>query len=426
MPRPKPITVFEHEALRLDKQKGFSEAHLKALQAHYGQHGVPYYNLIHEGVKFNEYVGVIQVGQLVIEVLPKADKATHNDQKAKWRGILINMLKAVGGFDVKISSNSDLNLKTNHLLDLYFELFVRELEYLLHTGLVKQYRKKEGNLNTLKGNLQFSKHLQQNIVHQERFFVRYTTYDTQHQWHAILYKTLLLLQQLNTRPALHSRIVSLLLNFPEMPDLRVNEATFERLIYSRKTEPYRQAIQIARLLLLRYHPDVNRGRNHVLALMFDMNLLWEQFVYRSLLKYPQAGMVICAQQPENFWRAEQSRTPSQIRADIILEFLDQKIILDTKWKNLNGDKPSAADLHQMYVYHQYYAAKQVALVYPGSTQKCTEGAFLTPGRQENANLWCSVITLPVEENIQSWQKQIYNYITETMSKKRDKVATKEI
>ncbi|WP_348825710.1 5-methylcytosine restriction system specificity protein McrC [Flavobacterium aestuarii] len=82
----------------------------------------------------------------------------------------------------------------------------------------------------------------------------------------------------------YSRIRVLLLHFHEMPDIKVSNTTFEKLIYNRKNQHYEKAIEIAELLLLKYHLDVSKGRNLVLTLMFDMNMLWEQFIYVSLKK----------------------------------------------------------------------------------------------------------------------------------------------
>ena len=283
------ITVYEHQAIRLNQRfenVKFDEVKLKAFQVFFGEKGVPYFSLIQNGVQFNQYVGVIQVGNTLVEVLPKADKNTSDDEnKNKWRDILINMMRAVGTFEIKSTSNSHLKIKSNTILDLYFELFIKEVEYLLHNGLVKKYRKKEGNCTALKGNIQFAKHIQQNLTHQERFYVRHTTYDVEHQLHFILYKTIRLLKKINTNNSLHSKIGALLLNFPEMPDLKVSEATFEKLVFDRKTQSYQKAIDIAKLLLLQYHPDVSKGKNNVLALMFDMNKLWEQFVFVSIRKH---------------------------------------------------------------------------------------------------------------------------------------------
>lgn len=408
----KHITVFEHQSIKLNQEIDgviFDEHRLKALQGYYGENGVPYFSLIHNGIRFKEYVGVIQVGKTVIEVLPKADSAfVGADEKKKWRDILIDMLFAVNVFDIHAPSSSTLKLKSNSILDLYFELFINEVEYLLHNGLIKQYRKNEGNVTALKGNLQFGKQIQHNLTHQERFYVRHTTYDVEHKLHFILYKTICLLKQINTNVGLHSRIGALLLHFPEMPEIKVTEATFEKLVFTRKNQSYKKPIEIAKLLLLKYHPDINKGGNEVLALMFDMNKLWEQFVYVSLRKHKQTNTTVTAQTSKPFWKSE-GGTRSKMRPDIVVN--NDKadcVVLDTKWKNLNGFNPSPDDLRQMFVYHEYYGAKRVALVYPGVESLKSGGAYLDPKTSKEIDKECSVIFLSVEPRIKQWQKNIYD------------------
>lgn len=412
------IVVFEHQTLKLGQENlgaNFDEDKLKALQKFYGDKGVPYFNLVHKGVRFTEYVGVIQVGNLVIEVLPKADNSTINeDGKDKWREVLIKMLSAVGMFEIHAPSSSSLKLKANSILDLYFELFINEIESLLHLGLVKQYRKKEGNVTALKGSLQFSKQIQQNLTHQECFYVDYSTYDVEHKLHFILYKTIRLLKQINTNSSLHSRIGALLLHFPEMPDIKVSEATFEKLIFNRKTQSYKKAIDIAKLLLLKYHPDVSYGRSNVLALMFDMNLLWEKFVYVTLQKYKTGNSKLTPQTTKLFWQPE-GGARSKIRPDILIKHETLGcVVLDTKWKNLNGKNPSPEDLRQMYVYHKYYNAKQVALVYPGS-KSVKSGYYLDPDTGTKTTNKCGVISLSPSIDIKQWQKDISDDIHQWMN-----------
>jgi 5-methylcytosine-specific restriction enzyme subunit McrC len=404
------ISVFEHEAIRFDKgEKRISQNQFKAMEKHYGD-GVPYYSLRYNGVQFNEYVGVIQIGKTLIEVLPKGDK--NETDIGKWRSILIGMLKAVGGFEINTTSSSNLRIKPNTILDLYFEMFIREVEYLLHQGLIKKYRKKVGNVKALKGSLLFAKHIQFNIAHQERFYVCHSTYDITHQMHFILFKTICLLKKINTHQELHGRIGALVLHFPEMPDMKVTEATFTKLSFNRKNQSYKKAIEIAKLLLLQYHPDVTKGRNNVLALMFDMNKLWEQFVYVSLRNNKEVGSTITSQSSKFFWKPENGYR-SKIRPDIVLN-KDRKedcIVLDTKWKNLGDYNPSTNDLRQMYVYHEYYGASKVALVYPGTEQLPLKGKFLNPFDGEKVQeKECSIIPISANPDIKKWQKEIFNKI----------------
>src|SRR5690606_35215386 len=132
-------TVFEHECLYVHRgEQQLSPNQLKALQLFFKEKDFPYYSLVHNGVRFCEYVGVIKVGDLTIEVLPKADR---NHNQTHWRGLLIDMMHSIGLLSPDSPTYSDLKIKSTTILDAYLELFITEVEKLIHQGLIKKYRK---------------------------------------------------------------------------------------------------------------------------------------------------------------------------------------------------------------------------------------------------------------------------------------------
>jgi 5-methylcytosine-specific restriction enzyme subunit McrC len=92
--------------------------------------------------------------------------------------------------------------------------------------------------------------------------------------------------------------------------------------------------------------------------------------------------------------------------------------LDTKWKNLFGYNPSPDDLRQMYVYHEYFGAKRVALIYPGNNDRSEiKGSFYPTVNYKEMDKECSVILMKVPEKavgnislIKAWQSDIFNKI----------------
>lgn len=418
--RGKHITLFEHQILKIGQQfenVTFDEKHLLKLETFYGEKGVPYFDLINKGVKFNQYVGVIQIGELTIEILPKADKESKDEDKSIWQQNLIGMLRAVGVFNVTAPSSSSLSLKSNSILRLYFELFIKEVEYLFNKGLFKKYRKTQGNSLSLKGSILFNKHIQQNIVHQERFFIKYSTYDKEHLLHQIILQTLQLLQKVNVDLNLNSRIGKLLLDFPEMKTVNISETLFMKINFNRKNEDYKNAIEISRLLLLNYHPDLSNGQNNVLALMFDMNQLWEKFIYVSLRKHLDNDMTITAQTSKYFWKSK-GGSKSKMRPDIVITKGVETFVIDTKWKNIGNDNPSPEDLRQMYVYLHYYEAKKVALVYPGKLG-IKEGNYFKNDNKTLSTKECSLIPISTSKTMDKWQveinKKIKNWLVENLN-----------
>lgn len=412
------ITVFEHQCLYVNRgDQRLSPEQLKALQLFYREKDFPFYRLVHNGIRFCEYVGVIQVNSLTIEVLPKADA----NGPVVWRKLLIDMLRRSGMLNVHAPTNSSMALKSNSLLHLYFELFVQETEAILHRGLTKRYRRVEGNLTVLKGSFHFNKHIQKNLVHHEFFYTRHTTYDRGHTLNRILYKTLKLLQKICDDRSLNSRIGSLLLDFPEMPDILAEETTFSKIQFDRKTEHYRQAINIARLLLLNFHPDVARGQNNVLALLFDMNVLWEGFILKSLKKGLPNDYIVRGRSRKFFWKKDGGYSKKMIPDIIVICPDGRKVVLDTKWKNIGDMNPSDSDLRQMYTYSRFHNDAITALVYPASSSvsELVNGNFYDEASGISiTSRQCGVIKLAVKHNISEWQEQLVAFIYQSVLNKK--------
>lgn len=395
----KVIQIYEHESLKVG-MGDFTKTHLELLDKFRGDkedEAFNFYSLIHNGVKFKQYVGVLSVGDLQIEVLPKVDKYATDANKDKWRENLLTMLKAV--YKLKISIPSDANQEKQEsiaILDVFIQRFLDEVEMLMHRGIVKTYRRVEGNCKALKGRLVMSKHIRQNIIHQERFYVSYTTYDRNHILNRILYKALRSISDITNNAYTKNRAASLMFNFPELLDIQIDEALFQKLAYDRKTEDYRFAIELARLLLLHYMPDLRSGsRNKVLALMFDMNKLWEEYVYVTLRKR-LTSYDVKAQEIKEFWRGDGGK--KTIRPDIVINKGDKcRLIIDTKWKCPKDDMPSDADLKQMYVYHKYWDTKKTVLLYPSWDDKrhLRPGLFSQDKNKETPK--CCMVFVPISE-----------------------------
>jgi len=59
---------------------------------------------------------------------------------------------------------TSLRVKGHSPLDLYFELYLKELESVVQQGLFKKYKSVEGNATALNGRRHFRKHIQHNLV----------------------------------------------------------------------------------------------------------------------------------------------------------------------------------------------------------------------------------------------------------------------
>lgn len=409
------IYKFEHEFLAVEED-GFSEHHFQLLAKYLEKQKKSYlfetsYRKGKQGIKFNSYVGVITVKDLTIYVLPKADKDAENAEgdKTLWQHRLTFMLSQVYKLKVQTTAPANLKWRPNVLLNIFLKKFLDEVAVLLNWGLIKTYRKTDGNRTALKGKLLFNKQIAYNCVHQERFYVRYTTYDYNHILNRIIRQALLAICDITNSSDIKGRATSTLFNFPELDEVAVTPELFSRLIFDRKSEDYRNVIKLAEMILLNYSPDLHHGNNHVWTLMFDMNKLWEEFVFVTLRR-KLTDYHVEEQDPRAFWkRTDPNRSKTKtVRADIVISNEKGRFVLDTKWKT-PYDKDSSgtvdisdADLHQMYVYSHIYKkdkgknseekeVKRVALLYPRchDTDEDITGAFV-----DNNNAGCDMIFLP--------------------------------
>lgn len=403
------IQIFEHQTLKVDETTKFNLVHFNTLEKYGYKTKEKYFSIGNKRIKFNNYVGVIQVKNLTIEILPKADNNSDDqNSKDKWHNALISMLQVCKLIKLNAISNAKLKLKSASILDLYYDLFLSETETIFKPGLRKSYRAIDENLNKVKGKILFTKHISKNAFHKERFSVEHKIFDSNNKLNQILLKALLVLRSIAHNPNHNIRINKLLLNFEDISEENITSQWFEKIKYDRNTERYKQALTLAKLIILKYSPDLKGGNENVLAIMFDMNLMYENYVYRKL-KSLQSITTIPAIQIK-----QQNRTPfwetRGLRADILIETKDKRIVIDTKWKVLNDDKPSDSDLKQMFTYNLHYNTDLSILLYPKTT---VESADKKPFKNEKfKNQNCQVAFTDLFDNEGKLEKnlgiKIYN------------------
>jgi len=389
------IQVFEFEKLTLHEDwrgRYLEQKELDKLYEFNDNNDNVYFTGIRDGVKFKNYVGVIQIGGLTIEILPKTDKNTAEDSDfSAWHGALLNMLKVCKHINVNSVSEASLKRKHNSILDLYFEMYLDEIQSLLRAGLVKKYRKESSNVFALKGRLDFNKNIQKNLIHQERFFTEHQVYDYENLVNQIILRGLTILGSLTYNSQLKDKISRLRVSFPEIKEIPIQKYHFDKVKENRKTAAYNRALQIAKMIILNYSPDIRSGQENMLTLLFDMNKLWEEYVYRMLLRTKDKNLTVSFQNKQVFW---EGRT---IRPDLVLskkneDGVDEIFVIDTKWKVLdaNNPKPSDNDLKQMYAYNLYWNAKRSMLLYPNSKAIDEKFGNYWKGREDSENNQCKV------------------------------------
>jgi 5-methylcytosine-specific restriction enzyme subunit McrC len=378
------IQVFEYQHLSVG-EKGFEQPHFDDLAQYKTDTRCKYFELLHHKIRFLNYVGVIKVGDLTIEILPKIDRANaEKADKKLWQRVLVQMLRNALDLEANITTYADIAIQQSRVLDAYLQAFLAEVAMLVRQGLLKKYRRTQENTTALKGKLLIHQHISRNAVHGERFFVEHTIYDRDNPYNQILFKTLQLVQSISRQSDLGNTSAALLLDFPVCCAIKTDAKLFARLTYDRKTERYRRAIDLARIILLNYHPDISGGSNNILAIMFDMNKLWEKYIATQLGK--QDNCVVESQESTSFWTGESCK--AYLKPDLLVRIEAKNYVIDTKWKHKQEISPD--DLRQMYAYSHYFDAKKTFLLYPFCSEN-GEKIKLEIGNFEGSNKSCSLL-----------------------------------
>ena len=306
-------------------------------------------------IQARNYVGVLQTKSgLTIEILPKiADKNDAERSKA----VFIKMLRTLKNFPFKSSNLASLKTQNLPLLEIFISMFLCELEALVKNGIKSDYVAIEENLNFLKGKLNINEQIKRNSIHKERFYVGYSEFLSDIKINRIIKTTLKFLYKKSNSSKNQQKIRELLFIFDEVSECEDYKNFFAKLVITRQVKHYEQTLLWCKIFLLGNTFTPYKGDDLALALLFDMNALFESYVGNfikksfpcTILQHSEKHLV---ENPKSF----------RLRPDI---FLKDKFIADTKWKIISSSNDiSQADLYQLYAYGKKHECSKLYLIYP--------------------------------------------------------------
>ena len=309
------------------------------------------------------YVGVIQTKDgTTIEILPKIKNATTE----KSKDILIKMLKTLKNSPFKNLSVANLKSSKIPLFEIFISMFLEELTILVRNGIKSDYISKEENLKFLKGKLKISEQIKYNTIHKERFFVQYEEFISNRVENRLIKTTLKFLYNKSKLNKNQQRIREFLFVFDEIEISHNIKTDFSKIKLNRQMKDYQQVLLWCKTFLCENSFSPYKGNDIAFALLFDMNLLFESFVY-SYLKKSSNFQDIKSQDRTHHLAYENGIGRFRLKPDIVIN--GGKIIADTKWKILSEDKAYNGvlqdDMYQLYAYGtKYDNCEKIYLIYP--------------------------------------------------------------
>ena len=372
------IKLFEYEKLRISKSKdGLSKYHFETLVKFNERNKNKYFDIIHNGIVAKNYVGIIKINDLTLEILPKTINEELDYLTSKK--LLYSMLKL--SKTLPIDQKFIVNLKhiDSDPLILYFIKYLEEIERLIHLGFIKKYRFNESNQKALKGNLIFKDQIKFNLIRADRFYCKHTIYSNDNQLNRIL-KYALVLCKNALGNEYKQRVNHCLLYFDKVKDVVISKEQFKLRLLNRKSFYLESALEFSKIIILKLGSNLDRGQTNLFSLLFDMNLLWELYIFNILKKYQiDYNYKISYQNSKLFWNTK------KIKPDLILVYNDINYVIDTKWKIIMPSKPNDDDLKQMFVYNEYWSSSKSLLLYPYTKYDDTDWVIY-----KNKNQYCKI------------------------------------
>ncbi len=326
-----------------------------------------------------QWVGVLQVPGLQVEVLPKIDAAMKaedfgQEERVSARKNLLTMLAISGDVPVRSRDIARLAARKAPLSETLVALFAARLREELLRGPERGYLQREENLRSFKGKLMISRQARANAAHRERFYCRFDELSEDTRMNRIFRATCHMLLTVTSSPATQDILKHCILLLDGVEDGEVLDSDFDAISITRQNQRFDELLRFCRLVLSGRAPTVEAGRHRSFSLLFDMNRVFERFIAAMLRRYvaPRiAGIRVHPQSAHHRRHLLESEGTGvlQLAPDIFIEADDRRLVMDTKWKLLAPSKRgrggiSDADLYQLHAYTRRFGCRSSVLLYP--------------------------------------------------------------
>lgn len=357
-------------------------------------------------VRAKNYVGVVQVPGLLIEILPKIDTSPVTDRheygkdderKTLAQDNLLYMLCYTRKIPIREKDLAVLQLKKLPLLEALIAIFARGLLAEIHKGLHQSYIYREENRHYLKGKLLLNEHIRRNTSHKELVYVGFDEFISDTWLNRIFNATCLRLAEITQFSKSQQLLRENLLCFTEVSNIQIELHHFSKVAFNRNTERFKPFLDFCKLVLSGSAPSPSAGIEKTFNLLFPMERLFEDFIAQFLLRNASSlGLKQTAIHPQaskrRKWLLKQhgGKHKFQLRPDLIIDAEPSgvKTIIDTKWKHLVSDDidskngVSQADLYQLYAYAKEYSSPDNILLYPKAEGVSSKSYYISSDQQK--------------------------------------------
>ena len=324
-------------------------------------------------IRIHQFVGVIRQGDLQLEILPKLDGLSEPSQVRKN---LLAMLAATQDLDVRASDVVGFLESSEPFICALARLYCNRLLEAVRKGLRQDYVYFSELLPHIRGKVDWPAQARLHVTQRLDFHCLYDERSNDTPLNRTLKSALLTANSL-LEGARVSRVVNEIRNAMDgIADVCPYPEQMARLHTDRMNRHLEPLLTLAKLLLGNRNPDLGRstrGSRDTFAIVWDMNVLFEEYVGRVAddVMLPK-GFTVDLQEDAAAYLAAEATTRKKaflLRPDIRVRHRRKSMVVaDTKWKRLDPRQSnfgvSQSDVYQVLAYANRYGTYLAVLIYP--------------------------------------------------------------
>jgi 5-methylcytosine-specific restriction enzyme subunit McrC len=278
-------------------------------------------------------------------------------------------------------------IESTELCDLFAKVLISGTSHLLKMGLDRGYLLIGEEISGIKGKIDFSSSLKDNLLKKARAYCLFDELDHNILHNQILKSTLLKLALVDELDdTLRASLYNLLRRLSEINEIHLSQAVFRKVQLNHNNAFYDFLLKICELVIDNLLPTQERGRSKFRNFLEDekqMSTLFESFV-RNFYRLEQKTYKVGREDIQWDISGDDRRLLPKMQTDISLESDDKKIIIDTKYysealsEHYGVKKIREPNLYQIFAYLKNIEKKN-------EKDKFSTGILLYPYVDQNLN-----------------------------------------
>lgn len=423
------VTLFEYDFISYEDDKIKSFLHVIDFIEKLNEKGSELITLNRKGLRAKQKVGLIQVKELSIEILPKIYKNSQNkgEQINEAQRNLLYLLHYCYDIPIYESEIALMKSRKSNWFEILTFIFSKNLLDIFKKGVHKHYIPIEENLPYFKGKWMIQKHFATNSFKKHLFLVNYDEFSPNIHLNQILKFVVNKLKyhsyDMENRKNLH-------ILDQQMEDITLVSnpvPLIDNVIFTRLNENYRPVFNLAKLFIEGNVIEPSTGSSEAFAFIFDMNILFERFIARFIKEkrelilpsHLQSCSLYIQSNKKAFAKNSNNEAVFYLKPDIILKDRNSvKLIIDTKYKILDNNNRklgvSISDMYQMAAYASRYDCPNIILLYPRTAGR--NESTLQEYTLEKSNCKIKIATVDLQVDLMDTfnQKKLLNDLKEIL------------